>query len=79
MIRHVLIKLRIATKEDFADRFGQKIIGVPYLEQNSLGVIDKTIKYFSEETDLTSFKTLYANSQIYVFANPNTVEAVSEE
>lgn len=77
--RHVLLKLRLANKDDFADQFDQKKIGTVYFEQNSLGMIERKINYFSENTDLSSFKKLYANEQIYVMVNANQAEIIDEE
>lgn len=75
MERHVLLNLRVATKEDFADEFGNKIIGVPYFEQSSTGVVQPTIKYFTENIDMQNFKELYACNQIFVMVNPNEAKS----
>lgn len=73
MERHVLLKLRAAKNTDFSDQFGNKKIGVPYFCKNSKGVIEQKINYFSNEMDLEIFRELYANNQIYVI---NDVESI---
>lgn len=69
MERHVLMKLRNAVNTDFADDTGKKKIGVLYFEQSSTGALQPYPKYFSEQTDMLDFKTLYANKQIFVPVN----------
>lgn len=77
--RHVLIKLRLANKDDFSNELGQKKYGTVYFEENSNGIVERSIKYFNLNTDLLQFKKLYANNQIYVMENGNEVAAISEE
>ena len=76
MERHVLLKLRVAINTDFADQFGNKKNGVAYFCKNSIGVIEQKINYFTNQTDLTTFKNLYANGQIYVIKNPHDPESI---
>ena len=76
MERNVLLTLRVANPNDFADSYGNKRQNVPYFEQNSIGVIQPAIKYFSEITDLNQFKLLYASNQIYVMVNPSEARSV---
>lgn len=68
MERNVLLSLRVAMNTDFADQFGNKKLGVPYFEQNSKGVIEQKLRFFTNDTDLEHFKSLYANGQIWVIA-----------
>lgn len=75
MERYVLISLRIATKEDFFESNNERKTNIPYLYKNSLGVIEKKIYYFNENTDIDTFRACYAHSQIYVFDNPTEVRA----
>lgn len=77
--RHVLLKLRLANKDDFADALGQKKYGTAYFEENSHCTIERSIKYFTPNTDLLQFKKLYANNQIYVMVNGNEAEIIDEE
>lgn len=60
------MKIRLANKEDFADQFGRKKIGVIYFTQSITGAICTQPCYFSEETDVPTFKELYTRNQIYV-------------
>lgn len=69
--RFVYIELRPAIKSDFADQFDRKKFGVAYFLQNSAGMIEKKVNYFTEDTDMRDFKKLYANKQVYVMSNPN--------
>jgi hypothetical protein len=73
MERYVMMKLRTANKNDFADIDGNKKIGVLFFQQNSKGVIEQKPCYFSENTEMVNFKELYANEQIFVPVNPNEV------
>lgn len=66
MKRYVFMKIRPANKDDFADQFGNKIIGAMYFCQSSTGAIEPQPRYFSEETDLNTFRELYTHNQIYV-------------
>ena len=66
MNRYVFMKLRVANKLDFSDQFGNKIIGAMYFCQSATGKIEPQPRYFSEETDLDTFRELYTHNQIYV-------------
>lgn len=70
MEQQVVLKIRIAKKTDFSDQFGNKKIGAVYFCENSKGIIEEKINYFTNDTDMLTFKQLYANNQIYVFINP---------
>lgn len=75
MERHVLVRLKVATNLDFSDEKGNKHLNMPYFYKNSKGVIETRVYYFNENTDLKTFKRLYAKAQIYVFDNPTEVRA----
>lgn len=77
--RHVLLKLRIGNKDDFADGAGLQKYGTAYFEENGMGIVERKIKYFTPNTDLLQFKKLYANNQIYVMVNGNEAEIIDEE
>ena len=80
MERYVFMKLRIANKDDFADQSGRKRIGAIYFQQSATGAIEKQPCYFTEETDLNTFRKLYTHYQIYVPVNPfYDVEIVEEK
>jgi hypothetical protein len=66
MARYVFMKLREAKKEDFADQWGRKRIGAIYFQQSVTGAICTQPFYFTEETDLLTFRELYTHNQIYV-------------
>lgn len=76
MERNILLTLRPAIASDFAYENGTKKIGVAYFEQASTGVIQPTIKYFTEETNINHFKQLYAYGQIWVMDNPNKPRSI---
>lgn len=71
MERNVLLLLRPAVKTDFSTEAGEKKIGVAYFEQQIDGIITPVINYFTNETDMFRFKSLYAVGRIYVMVNPN--------
>ncbi|WP_130736895.1 phosphoadenosine phosphosulfate reductase [Flavobacterium sp. J27] len=75
MERHVLISLRIATKDDFFEANDTRKINIPYFYKNSLGVIETKVYYFNENTDIDTFRSCYAHSQIYVFNDVTQVRA----
>lgn len=77
MKRYVLLNLRTAVNTDFADALGNKKIGAVYFCQNSIGIIETKINYFSENTDMLTFKQLYAKGQIFVIANPSEAETTT--
>lgn len=62
------VELRLATKEDFPASNGRPVFNSqPYYCLQSTGVsFDKKLYLFNENTDLNTFKELYANQQIYV-------------
>lgn len=64
--RFVIMKLRVANRDDFSDQFGNKRLGVMYFCKNKDGIIEKKPNYFKEDIDMITFKQLYANQQIYV-------------
>jgi hypothetical protein len=70
MERQVVLKIRIAKNTDFSDQFGNKKIGTVYFCENSKGIVEEKINYLTIDTDMFTFKQLYANNQIYVFINP---------
>ena len=80
MKRYVFIELRLSNKDDFADQYGNKKIGAMYFEQSVTGEIHKQPRYFTEVTDLKTFRELYTNNQIFVTANLfDSVTIVEEE
>jgi hypothetical protein len=80
MERYVFMKLRIANKDDFADQWQRKRIGAIYFQQSATGAIEKQPRYFTEETDLNTFRELYTHNQIYVPVNPfEDVEILEEK
>lgn len=64
--RHVLVELKVAVKEDFANPDGSKKINVLYFQQSITGIIEKQACYFTNETNLPNFRMLYASGQIWV-------------
>ncbi|MFV8347284.1 hypothetical protein [Flavobacterium sp. ZB4P13] len=62
----VVMNLRVANRDDFSDQQGRKRIGTMYFQQSITGAICTKPFYFTENTDLTAFKILYASNQIYV-------------
>lgn len=60
------MKLREAKKEDFADQWGHKRIGAIYFQQSMTGAICTQPFYFTEDTNLESFRELYTANQIFV-------------
>jgi hypothetical protein len=66
MAQYVFMRLREAQKEDFADHFGHKRIGAIYFQQSVTGAICTQPFYFTEETNLETFRELYTSRQIYV-------------
>lgn len=80
MKRYVFMKIRVAQKEDFADQWGRKRIGAIYFTQSVSGAICTQPFYFTEETDLSTFRELYTHNQIYVPLNLfDEVEIVEEK
>lgn len=75
MERHVLLQLRIAKNTDFSDDKGVRKQNIPYFCKNSIGVIEPKMYMFNSDTDIISFKELYACNQIYVFTNSFEVVA----
>jgi hypothetical protein len=73
------MKLRIANKDDFATEIGTKKIGTLYFEQSVTGAIEHFPKYFTNDTDMTQFKILYASNQIYVPVAPFEEVPILEE
>lgn len=74
------MKIRVANKDDFADQSGRKRIGAIYFHQSATGAIEKQPLYFTEETDLNTFRELYTHNQIYVPVNHfEDVEIVEEK
>jgi hypothetical protein len=66
MKRYVLMKLRIANKDDFFDQWDKKRLGTIYFLQSATGEICTQPYYFTEETDKDTFRELYTHNQIYV-------------
>jgi hypothetical protein len=62
----VVMNLRVANRDDFSDQWGRKRIGAMYFQQSITGSICTQPFYFTENTDLSVFKILYASNQIYV-------------
>ena len=75
--RYALVKLRTAVKEDFSNPDGSKKTGTIFFKQSYTGAIETKVHVFDHETDIIDFKNLYANNQIYVFANPCNVESTT--
>jgi hypothetical protein len=62
----VIMKLRVANRNDFADQVGNKKIGVLYFQQSYSGNFCTQPYYFSNETNLETFRELFATKQIWV-------------
>ena len=62
----VKMNLRVANRDDFSDQWGQKRIGTMYFQQSITGTICTQPFYFTDNTDLETFRALYASNQIYV-------------
>lgn len=67
MERVVLLRLRVAARNDFATSSGERKTGIPFFYKNSTGVIEDKMRFFNDDTDLDNFRALYVNGQIYVF------------
>lgn len=79
MAHHVLMKLREATADDFANQFGEKRIGTMYFQQNFNGSVCTQPFYFTEQTNLETFRELYTSKQILVPVRIfDPIEVVSE-
>lgn len=76
MERYALIKLRVATADDFKNSDGKTKFNAVYLQQSITGAIERNIHYITPEMDKETFKELFEASQIYVFANANEVERI---
>jgi hypothetical protein len=66
MITKITMQLRVATRDDFADLYGNKKIGVLYFQQNHDGEMCTQPFYFNESTEIQNFRQLYSTGQIYV-------------
>ncbi|MRX40603.1 hypothetical protein GJU43_15050 [Flavobacterium sp. LC2016-23] len=64
----VILNLRVARREDFADELGQKKFGCMYFEQSFDGSFCNQPFFFHENTNMESFRELYATKQIWVLA-----------
>lgn len=64
--KFVVMKLRVAKRDDFSDQFDQKKLGTLYFCQSREGVIENKPYYFTENTDMVTFKQLYNCNQIFV-------------
>lgn len=78
---HVLLKLRIATANDFRTVSGLSKTGVAFFKQSSSGVIEQKIHYTdadfqNNENAKQEFKDLFNCGQIYVFENPNEAKSI---
>jgi hypothetical protein len=62
----VVMNLRVAIREDFADLYGNKKIGVLYFQQNHDGNMCTQPFYFNENTEIHNFRQLYSTGQIFV-------------
>ncbi len=62
----VVMNLRVAIKEDFADEYDNKKIGVLYFQQNHDGNMCTQPFYFNENTEIHNFRQLYSTGQIFV-------------
>ncbi|WP_281238139.1 hypothetical protein [Flavobacterium praedii] len=60
------MNLRVAIKEDFADEYDNKKIGVLYFQQNHDGNMCTQPFYFNENTEIHNFRQLYSTGQIFV-------------
>jgi hypothetical protein len=80
MTTKVIMQLRVATREDFADLYGNKRIGVMYFQQSQAGEMCTQPFYFNENTEIHNFRQLYSTSQIFVPVRIfDEVEIVKEE
>lgn len=66
MERWLVLKLRVATKDDFATEIGDKKLGVLYFCKAKAGNIERRPYYLTEGTCMVTFKTLYNDKQLYV-------------
>jgi hypothetical protein len=62
----VTLKLRVATREDFANENGTQKYGTIYLHQNKDGNIEPELHRFAPDTNMKEFKLLYHFKQIFV-------------
>ena len=79
MIRHALIELRPAVAEDFKDANGYPLYGAVFFVQKCNLSMDTTINYLQPETNKVTFKELFNDNRIFVFAKPNEVLKMCEE
>lgn len=62
----IIVQLRQADKDDFANPDGSKKLNVLYFQQRSYGAMETKPCYFNAETNMRDFKVLYAAGQIFV-------------
>jgi hypothetical protein len=62
----LIVQLRQAVKEDFSNPDESKKLNVLYFHQSYYGAIETKPHYFTAETNMREFKTLYAAGQIFV-------------
>jgi hypothetical protein len=72
--RHVLLKLRVATANDFKTATGEKKIGVAFFKQSATGVIENKICYTDADFQnnkiaIEEFKELFNCGQVWVMEN----------
>ena len=66
MITTVSLNLRIATANDFKTNSGDRKNGALYFQKNSKGIIEPHPNYLTDDTDISNFKELFNNNQIFV-------------
>lgn len=64
--QQVTLNVRIATAKDFANENNTQKYGAVYMHQSKTGTIEPELHLFSEQTDMKTFKQLYARQQIFV-------------
>lgn len=73
---YALLKLRIATADDFKNLSGDRKLGVAFFKQSCTGVIEPKINYtdidfHNNANAVQEFKELFNYGQIWVFENPH--------
>ncbi len=62
----ITLNIRPAVRDDFTDQWNNKRIGTAYFCKNKDGILEQRVYYFTEFTQMETFKTLYANGQVFV-------------
>jgi hypothetical protein len=71
--RHILLKLRTATADDFKTISGQTKVGAVFFRQSATGMIERKICYLNDDCNKQEFKELFNAGQIFVFDNPDEI------